>query len=228
MTLVSANTMVTGTVFCDQCKDGERGFFDYLLTDGFRGRRDELVRELLGILRRQPRPERLLREGGGRAFRVRCGGGTGAGADVAVPDVRDGHVRRGAAVVGAAGARWVLPQRAVVAESHADAGPTSAASYAAAAVVRGLCLPLRLTLWEALHGQGDLYRTLLREATASLLNSYNTLNFLYPALSVIDLMNRALVGSPLDALTVALRFRRANSGAFGDETVGCNFTPCRS
>ncbi|RZR90118.1 hypothetical protein BHM03_00017942 [Ensete ventricosum] len=32
MTLVSANTMVTGTVFCDQCKDGERGFFDYLLT----------------------------------------------------------------------------------------------------------------------------------------------------------------------------------------------------
>ncbi|RZR90117.1 hypothetical protein BHM03_00017941 [Ensete ventricosum] len=87
---------------------------------------------------------------------------------------------------------------------------------------------MELTLWEALHGQGDLYRTLLREATASLLNSYNTLNFLYPALSVIDLMNRALVGSPLDALTVALRFRRANSGAFGDETVGCNFTPCRS
>lgn len=87
---------------------------------------------------------------------------------------------------------------------------------------------VELSLWEALHGRGDLYRTLLREATASLLNSYNTLGFLYPTLSVIDLMNRALVGSPQDSLTVALRFRMANSGAFGVETVGCNFTPCRS
>lgn len=32
-----------------------------------------------------------------------------------------------------------------------------------------------MTLWDGLQGRGDAYRTLLREATTSLLNSYNSL-----------------------------------------------------
>jgi hypothetical protein len=32
---VNADTIVTGMVFCDQCKDGERSFFDYPLFGTF-------------------------------------------------------------------------------------------------------------------------------------------------------------------------------------------------
>ena len=56
-----------------------------------------------------------------------------------------------------------------------------------------------MTLLEALHGRGDVYRTLLREATTALLNSH---------------MNRVLSTTPQQALEVALRFKRANSGAW--------------
>lgn len=82
-----------------------------------------------------------------------------------------------------------------------------------------------MTLREGLEGRGDVYRTLLREATAALLNSYNSLQFRYPTLSVIFLMNSALLGSPQHALITALRFKRANSGA--GNLAQCNFTPCK-
>lgn len=88
---------------------------------------------------------------------------------------------------------------------------------------------MEMTLWDALHWRGDLYRTLLREGTASLLNSYNSLGFFYPTLSVIDHVNRGLIGSRQEALMAALRFRRANSGAFGGANrVSCNLSPCNS
>ncbi|KAF6154829.1 hypothetical protein GIB67_033858 [Kingdonia uniflora] len=81
-----------------------------------------------------------------------------------------------------------------------------------------------MTLRKGLQGRGDVYRTLLREATTALLNSYNSIHFGYPTLSVIGNMNAALMGSPRHALFMALRFKRANSG-YG--TVRCNFTPCK-
>ena len=82
-----------------------------------------------------------------------------------------------------------------------------------------------MTLLEALHGRGDVYRTLLREATTALLNSYHSEIFLYPTISVISHMNRALSATPQQALEVALRFKRANSGARGYSVV-CTFSPC--
>ncbi|OVA18552.1 Pollen Ole e 1 allergen/extensin [Macleaya cordata] len=88
-----------------------------------------------------------------------------------------------------------------------------------------------MTLREGLQGRGDLYRTLLREATTALLNSYNSVQFRYPTLSVIEHMNWALMGSTQQALQMALRFKRANYGNFGDNNnnnnVRCNFTPCK-
>ncbi|XP_042493757.1 protodermal factor 1 [Macadamia integrifolia] len=80
-----------------------------------------------------------------------------------------------------------------------------------------------MTLQEGLLGRGDLYRTLLREGTTALLNSYNSMQFPYPTLGVIEHMNMALLGSSSQVLLTALRFKRANSG-FGK--VGCKFTPC--
>ncbi|KAF8406579.1 hypothetical protein HHK36_008667 [Tetracentron sinense] len=81
-----------------------------------------------------------------------------------------------------------------------------------------------MTLWEGLRGRGDLYMTLLREGITALLNSYNSLQFAYHTLGVIEHMNWALIGSPRQALLVALRFKRANSGI---GNVRCNFTPCK-
>ncbi|KAF8405384.1 hypothetical protein HHK36_010288 [Tetracentron sinense] len=81
-----------------------------------------------------------------------------------------------------------------------------------------------MSLKEGLQGRGDLYMTLLREGTAALLNSYNSLQFVYPTLVVIERMNWALLGSPQQALLTALLFSRANSG-FGN--VRCNLTPCK-
>ncbi|KAJ6850441.1 protodermal factor 1 [Iris pallida] len=82
------------------------------------------------------------------------------------------------------------------------------------------------TLWEGLHGRGDVYRTLLREATAALLNSYNSLGFSYPTLSVMEHTNWALLGSPQQALATALRFKRANAGVSGSSAVPCTFSTC--
>lgn len=81
-----------------------------------------------------------------------------------------------------------------------------------------------MTLWSALQGRGDPYRTLLREGTTALLNSYNSIQFAYHTLGVIHHMNWALVGSPQQVLLAALRFKRANSG-YGH--VSCKFTPCK-
>ncbi|GAB4838488.1 hypothetical protein Ancab_028032 [Ancistrocladus abbreviatus] len=69
-----------------------------------------------------------------------------------------------------------------------------------------------MTAWAGLQGRGDPYRTLLREGITALLNSYNSLLFPYNALSVVQYMNMALMGSTRNVLFTALRFKRANSG----------------
>ncbi|CAN1140316.1 hypothetical protein LINPERPRIM_LOCUS24767 [Linum perenne] len=88
-----------------------------------------------------------------------------------------------------------------------------------------------MTLLEALQGRGDPYRTLLREATTSLLNSYNSLHFRYDPVTVVTRTNSALMGSQRDALYAALRFIRANSGspsaATASPAVTCRFSPCK-
>lgn len=81
-----------------------------------------------------------------------------------------------------------------------------------------------MTLWEGLQGRGDVYRVLLREATTSLLNSYNSFSFRYNTLSVFLHMNSALQGSLHDALKQALYFKRANLG--GGNTK-CLLKPCK-
>nr|CAB3445222.1 unnamed protein product [Digitaria exilis] len=90
-----------------------------------------------------------------------------------------------------------------------------------------------LTLREALEGRGDMYRTLLREATAALLNAYYNAPggaFLYPTTaSVIDHMNGALLSSAQRVLIEGARFRRANAGGGGPAgrtRLACDFTPC--
>nr|ABK95343.1 unknown [Populus trichocarpa] len=96
------------------------------------------------------------------------------------------------------------------------------------AVVFGLLAARRygtdMTLWQGLQGRGDPYRTLLREGTAALLNSYNSIEFPYNAISVVTRMNWALMGSQRSVLLTALRFMRANSG-YG--RVTCKFNTCK-
>ncbi|KAG6779624.1 hypothetical protein POTOM_016017 [Populus tomentosa] len=81
-----------------------------------------------------------------------------------------------------------------------------------------------MTLWQGLQGRGDPYRTLLREGTTALLNSYNSIEFPYNAISVVTRMNWALMGSQRSVLLTALRFMRANSG-YG--RVTCKFNTCK-
>ncbi|XP_077231321.1 pollen Ole e 1 allergen and extensin family protein [Tasmannia lanceolata] len=81
-----------------------------------------------------------------------------------------------------------------------------------------------MTLWEGLTGRGELYRTLLREGTTALLNSYNNIQFMYPTPAVVYHMNLALLGSRQQALQTAFRFKMANSGG---SNAHCNFTPCK-
>lgn len=81
-----------------------------------------------------------------------------------------------------------------------------------------------ITLWNALQGRGDPYRTLLREGVTALLNSYNSIHFSYHPLGVLEHMNYALMGSTRTVLLTALRFKRANSGA---GNVTCKFTACK-
>ncbi|PKA51045.1 hypothetical protein AXF42_Ash007702 [Apostasia shenzhenica] len=121
--------------------------------------------------------------------------------------------------------KWLTPEfkchwRVVAPETTVAVvfGPVAAGKYGA-----------EMTLWEGLHGRGDVYRTLLREATAALLNSYHSFRFFYSTLSVLTDTNLALLGSQRQALMAALRFRRANSGISGGRSiVGCNLTPCPS
>ncbi|CAK9153653.1 unnamed protein product [Ilex paraguariensis] len=81
-----------------------------------------------------------------------------------------------------------------------------------------------ITLWTALGGRGDPYKTLLREGTTALLNSYNSLQFQYHPLDVIEHLNLALMGSTRQVVLTALRFIWANSG---NGNVSCRFTPCK-
>ncbi|KAI8533134.1 hypothetical protein RHMOL_Rhmol11G0272500 [Rhododendron molle] len=96
------------------------------------------------------------------------------------------------------------------------------------AVVFGLIAAQRygtdMSLWKGLQGRGDPYRTLLREATTALLNSYNSVQFPFHPLGVIQDANWALMGSTRHVLHTALRFMRANAG-YGK--VSCKFTPCK-
>ena len=78
-----------------------------------------------------------------------------------------------------------------------------------------------MTVREALKGRGEAYKTLLREATTALLNSYNSLGFPYNSVAVITYTNMALLGnSQHDVLMTAIRFIKANSGT-------CKFTVCK-
>ncbi|KAD7117476.1 hypothetical protein R6Q59_005909 [Mikania micrantha] len=82
-----------------------------------------------------------------------------------------------------------------------------------------------LTLRGSMMGMGDPYKTLLRETTTALLNSYNSLQFPYHPFDVIQGLNSALIGgSTQQVLMTALRFLRANSGNPGNIT--CKFTTC--
>ncbi|KAL5725742.1 hypothetical protein ACHQM5_008857 [Ranunculus cassubicifolius] len=82
-----------------------------------------------------------------------------------------------------------------------------------------------MNLWQGIQGRGDIYRTLLREATTALLNSYNSIQIRYPTLIVLEQLNWALMATPKDALLMALRFKRANSG-YGN-AIHCNLTTCK-
>ncbi|GAA0159073.1 hypothetical protein LIER_15943 [Lithospermum erythrorhizon] len=96
------------------------------------------------------------------------------------------------------------------------------------AVVFGLIAARRygtdMSLWQALQGRGDPYRTLLREGTTALLNSYNSMQFPYHPLSVIWHMNYALMGSTKQVLHTGLSFVRANAG---NGKVPCKLTVCK-
>ncbi|XP_074304444.1 uncharacterized protein LOC141639166 isoform X2 [Silene latifolia] len=83
-----------------------------------------------------------------------------------------------------------------------------------------------MTLYKGLQGRGDPYKTLLREAITSLLNSYNNFDFPYNAFQVVTHFNAALAGSNTTVLVTALRFKRANSG--GHAQIPCNLTSCHS
>ncbi|XP_076931126.1 uncharacterized protein LOC143596165 [Bidens hawaiensis] len=83
-----------------------------------------------------------------------------------------------------------------------------------------------ITLRGSMMGRGDPYKTLLRESTTALLNSYNSLQFPYHPLDVVGRLNAALLGgSTRQVLMTALRFLRANSGNPGNVT--CKFTTCK-
>ncbi|KAL2254852.1 uncharacterized protein LOC105169758 [Sesamum indicum] len=82
-----------------------------------------------------------------------------------------------------------------------------------------------MTLGQGMRGRGDPYRTLLREGTTALLNSYNSIQFPYHPLGVIQHMNWALMGSTRHVLHTALSFMRANSGTGTNAT--CRFTTCK-
>lgn len=82
-----------------------------------------------------------------------------------------------------------------------------------------------LTMWKGMQGKGEAYKTLLREGTTALLNSYNSIEFPYHPLAVIERMNWALTGSNEQVLQTALKFMRANSG---NAHLSCKFTPCKS
>ncbi|CAO2815567.1 unnamed protein product [Amaranthus hypochondriacus] len=80
-----------------------------------------------------------------------------------------------------------------------------------------------LTLYASLEGRNDPYKTLLREATTALLNSWNSLRFAYFAPQVLHNFNAALMAdSTPTVLRTALRFKRANTA------FPCQFKTCKN
>ncbi|KAH0451823.1 hypothetical protein IEQ34_019122 [Dendrobium chrysotoxum] len=282
---VNGDALVTGTVFCDQCKDGSRGFFDYPLSgakvavscgdqykeesSNFMGSytvRFEGSPDLSGCSARVVRgPEDCGAAAGpaqGLKFMFRifdmeaytvdpllsqpskpmsfC---SHSGAptkpkptppaikvpppvSLSRPPPAPPRSRSPAIPFLEASAcsydKWLMPAFKCY---WKVVSPETPVALAFGPVAAGKYGP-DLTLLNGLYGRGDLYRTLLREATAALLNSYNSIRFPYPTLSVVSNMNSALLGSQREALMTALRFRRANSGISGRSTLACNFTPC--
>ncbi|KAL7156467.1 hypothetical protein ABFS83_02G011500 [Erythranthe nasuta] len=82
-----------------------------------------------------------------------------------------------------------------------------------------------ISLGQAMIGRGDPYRTLLREGTTSLLNSYNSIQFPFNSISVVEHMNLALTGSTRQVLHTAFTFMKANLGIGSNAT--CRFTSCK-
>lgn len=80
-----------------------------------------------------------------------------------------------------------------------------------------------LTLWTGMQGRGEAYKTLLREGTTALLNSYNSIQFPLHTFEVIGDMNVALLGSTRQVLHTALKFMRAN---LGNGHATCKLNPC--
>lgn len=293
-TVVNGNTMVSGTVFCDQCLDGRLSFFDYPLSGAkvavtcngtvpgitgeansnwagnwavrFEGRPDlsgceakvvaapagcpaavaqgrglSLVFDMFGMelyavgpLFAQPtKPMRLCRRGKpspAPVFWPRPPVQTPAppppppqmlpllpppnGSPAPVPFFEASACPF---------YKWMMPEYKCYWKVLQPEMPVALAFGPVAAGKYGT----RMTLWQGLHGKGDLYQTLLREGITALLNSYHSATFLYPTLTVISDMNLALLGSQRQALTMALRFRRANSGfVSGHNFITCNFNAC--
>ncbi|KAF9611262.1 hypothetical protein IFM89_028332 [Coptis chinensis] len=82
-----------------------------------------------------------------------------------------------------------------------------------------------MDLFQGIQGGDDYRKILLREGITALLNSYYNTQFTYPTLHVLDGMNRALRGTPQQALLMALWFEKANSG-YGSSFPSCVLDPC--
>ncbi|XP_026433081.1 uncharacterized protein LOC113330491 [Papaver somniferum] len=276
------DAMVTGTVFCDQCKDGERGLFDYPLSgmkvavtcSGIDGQVTMMKEETTNMVgsysmsfEGNPKLSGCYAQlvgstdassgcgaaaGPARSLRLMfsmfnmeisyCQNTTpnplpGSGSDAGRPALPLPHAPSPPPT-----AR--LPSMPFLQASACPYGEWTKAEHKChwnvvgpdtkVAVAFGLIAAGRygtdMTLWKGLQGKGDVYRTLLREGTTALLNSYNSLQFRYPTISVVERLNSALMGSTRQALQIALRFKRANSGlAYNNNTaVRCNLTPCKN
>ncbi|XP_043712274.1 protodermal factor 1 isoform X2 [Telopea speciosissima] len=287
---IRGDAMVTGTVFCDQCKDGQRSFFDYPLdgakvmvacggNDGQMTMWKEETTNMLGsyTMRFEGSPDLrgCYAQVSGTTSNAGCGASAGPPENLKLmfemfdmalytvdalisqpaqpmpfcptrssnptpnpnpnpnptptptptlplpspPSVKLPPLRPAPFLEASAcpSQNWLMPEykcywKVVSPDTKVAVafGLTAAGRYGT-----------DMTLHEGLQGRGDLYRTLLREGTTALLNSYNSIQFPYPTLGVITDMNLALMGSSRQALLTALRFKRANSGK-----VGCKFTPC--
>ncbi|XP_072954981.1 uncharacterized protein [Typha angustifolia] len=278
---VNADTLVTGTIFCDQCKDGERSIFDYPLYGAkvaveCGGGIGDLARTLTEDTTNWLGCYAMRLDGSvdlnGCSARVLQGptscGVTGPARGMTLmfrmlgmamytveplfsqPQEptwfcpRDDHSAL-PSLPPPLGPAWPLPSPPPpsVPILEASACPyekwlmpeykcywkvvspdtTVALAFGPIAAER---YGIEITLWDGLHGRGEIYYTLLREGITSLLNSFNTITFSHSTVSVIDYMNQALLDSPQQALVTALRFRRANLGNYGPTNVSCNFIAC--
>eukprot|EP00249_Psilotum_nudum_P001148 c13485_g1_i1 orf=395-1276(-) len=82
-----------------------------------------------------------------------------------------------------------------------------------------------ITLWQGLHGSGDINKVLLREAITASLNAFNSIHFYYSPVSVHVHFNQAIKGTDKDVVRWALAFKRANSGYGGK--AKCLMTKCK-